>query len=337
MLVYIRQSDQEKILCSNDVNGIAQPLQVIFYTLSVLCLGWTLLLFPARFGALQHTSLDFPCTPWLSASPLAQDRLKRKREEEDQLTEVKVARDEDLRQQIGGNVYLNLVDHALVRSFRVKKQMRFPEFKADVEKEMGIPVARQRFWVWGKRWSEMYRLNQHLSAEEEEMTVSREDGDTWKVRTQDDIVVFVKLYDPMHSTIRYAGHLIVKPTNKPADVLKRIKEFCPFYPLPHSCALPFFFLIHLPYIRSSSSPFPLPERNFGTDVECDPIDNTTNFKDMQLEAGAILCVQKALTAAQKRIVKHPDVPSFLEFVQTQQVVHFRRLEKPRDDAFCLLL
>ncbi|XVF19576.1 hypothetical protein REPUB_Repub11eG0123000 [Reevesia pubescens] len=33
--------------------------------------------------------------------------------------------------------------------------------------------------------------------------------------------------------------------------------------------------------------------------------------------------------------RYPDVPSFLEYVHNRQVVHFRSLEKPKEDDFCL--
>ncbi|CAI5528448.1 unnamed protein product, partial [Closterium sp. Naga37s-1] len=287
MLVYIRQSDREKILCSNDVNSIAQPLQ---------------------------------------------DRLKLKKREGDQLTEIKVAREEDLRQQIGRNIYLNLVDHALVRNFRVHRDMPFSEFKAEVKREMGIPVARQRFWVWGKEPSTMSQPIKHLSAEEEETTVemlrrSFKKGNMAvhlflqatppsSGRNKDDLLLFLKLYDPTHSAIRYAGHLLVKSDSKPADVINRVKKLCG--------------------LAANEDVYLFEERNFGMDVECKPVDAST-FEGMELKEAGILCVQKALTAAQKSGLKHPDMPSYLEFVQSQQVVHFRRRENPREDAFCLLL
>ncbi|CAI5507613.1 unnamed protein product, partial [Closterium sp. Naga37s-1] len=254
MLVYIRQSDREKILCTNDVDGIAQPLQA---------------------------------------------RLKRKREEGEELTEVKVAREEDLRQQIGQNVYPNLVDHALVRSFRVQKNMPFSEFKV-----------------------EMLRKSLKKGSTSVQLFLQATPPIPWPFApvqgwNKDDVLLFVKLYDPMHSSIRYAGHLLVKPDNKPADVLERIKEMCG--------------------IAANENVLIFEERNFVMSVKCKRINRTTTFKELKLEESGILWVQKALTAAQKSGLKHPDVPSFLEFVQTQQVVHLRRLEQPREDAFCLLL
>jgi len=40
-----------------------------------------------------------------------------------------VARDEDLGEQIGKDIYFDLVDHDKVRSFRVQKQTPFNVFK----------------------------------------------------------------------------------------------------------------------------------------------------------------------------------------------------------------
>jgi len=41
----------------------------------------------------------------------------------------KVARDENLTEQIGKDIYFDLVDHDKVRSFRIQKQMPFKAFK----------------------------------------------------------------------------------------------------------------------------------------------------------------------------------------------------------------
>ena len=42
---------------------------------------------------------------------------------------MQVARDEDLREQIGKDIYFDLVDHDKVRNFRIQKQMPFNLFK----------------------------------------------------------------------------------------------------------------------------------------------------------------------------------------------------------------
>ncbi|CAI5486343.1 unnamed protein product [Closterium sp. Naga37s-1] len=184
-----------------------------------------------------------------------QARLKREREEDDQCAVIKVARDEDLQQQIGRNVYLNLADHGLVRSFRVQKQMRFTDFKKEVEKEMTIPVDRQRFWVWGKRRSDMDRPSQQLSAEEEVMTVGTLKGNTPDLRlfledtppptpdlperAKDDILLFVKLYDPSHDTISPLGHFLhlslsLPPSHLPPPPCSHL----PIFPSPPLSTFP---------------------------------------------------------------------------------------------------
>ncbi|CAI7883769.1 unnamed protein product [Closterium sp. NIES-54] len=120
-----------------------------------------------------------PCFPsLLSACALEEKERKRKEKAEAHLfTIIKVSRDEDLFNQIGRDQFFDLVDHERVRSFRVAKQMRFLEFKALVEKEVGVPVAGQRFWLWARRQNHTYRPNRPLNAEEESMTVRQGEGE----------------------------------------------------------------------------------------------------------------------------------------------------------------
>ncbi|KAK4382144.1 Ubiquitin carboxyl-terminal hydrolase 12, partial [Sesamum angolense] len=96
MLVYIRVSDKDKIICDVDEKDIAEHL-----------------------------------------------RLKKEQEEKEDKRRYKaqahlytisrlslsVARDEDLREQIGKDIYFDLVDHDKVRNFRIQKQMPFNLFK----------------------------------------------------------------------------------------------------------------------------------------------------------------------------------------------------------------
>ncbi|KAE9447957.1 hypothetical protein C3L33_20146, partial [Rhododendron williamsianum] len=96
-------------------------------------------------------------------------------------TTVKVARDEDLMEQIGRDIYFELVDHNKVRSFRIKRQMPFNLFKGEVAKEFGIPVQFQRFWRWAKRQNNTYRPYRHLTPEEEARPVSAFDFSSFLV------------------------------------------------------------------------------------------------------------------------------------------------------------
>jgi ubiquitin carboxyl-terminal hydrolase 7 len=54
---------------------------------------------------------------------------------------VKIARDEDLSEQIGKDIYFDLVDHDKVRSFRIQKQLPFTAFKVHIAFIMMVDVT----------------------------------------------------------------------------------------------------------------------------------------------------------------------------------------------------
>ncbi|KAI5393496.1 ubiquitin carboxyl-terminal hydrolase 13 [Lathyrus oleraceus] len=55
-----------------------------------------------------------------------------------------------------------------------------------------------------------------------------------------------------------------------------------------------------------------------------------------LEDGNIVCFQKAPSVVDnEQQVRYPDVPSYLEYVHNRQVVHFRSLDRPKEDDFSL--
>ncbi|KAK0593698.1 hypothetical protein LWI29_028795 [Acer saccharum] len=138
MLVYIRESDKDKIICNVDEKDIAEHLKL-------------------RLNKEQE-----------------EKEQKRKEKAEAHLyTVIKVARNEDLLEQIGKDIYFDLVDHEKVVSFRIQKQMSFNNFKEEVTKEFGIPVQFQRFWLWAKRQNHTYRPNRPLSPQEEAQSVGQ--------------------------------------------------------------------------------------------------------------------------------------------------------------------
>ncbi|XP_058189954.1 ubiquitin C-terminal hydrolase 12-like isoform X4 [Rhododendron vialii] len=306
MLVYIRESDKDKIVCNVDEKDIAEHLR---------------------------------------------ERLKREQEEKDVkkkekaeahlYTIIKVARDEDLVEQIGRDIYFDLVDHDKVRSFRIQKQMPFELFKEEVAKEFGVPVQFQRFWLWAKRQNHTYRPNRPLTHVEEMQTVGQLREVSNKVnnaelklflevelgldlrpipppdKTRDDILLFFKLYDPEKEELRYVGRLFVKSTSKPVEILTKLNEMAGYAPDEE---------IDL-----------YEEIKYEPHVMCEPIDRKFTFRSCQLEDGDIVCFQKTLPAESMDQFRYQDVPAFLEYVHNRQVVHFRALEKPREDDFCLEL
>ncbi|CAN4126351.1 unnamed protein product [Withania somnifera] len=279
MLVYIRDSDKEKIICNVDEKDIAEHLRV--------------------------------------------------------------ARDEDLGEQIGKEIYFDLVDHDKVRSFRIQKQMAFNQFKEEVAKVLGIPLQFQRYWLWAKRQNHTYRPNRPLTPQEENQSVgqlrevsNKANNAELKLylevevgldlqpchppeKTREDILLFFKLYDPLKQEIRYVGRLFVKGSGKPLDILTKLNELAGFSPDEE---------IEL-----------FEEIKFEPNVMCEPIDWKLTFCSSQLEDGDIICFQKPLQSQTSEQHRFPDVPSFLEYVHNRQVVRFRSLDKPKEDDFSLEL
>ncbi|KAI3906979.1 hypothetical protein MKW92_023595 [Papaver armeniacum] len=308
MLVYIRESDKDEIICDVGEKDIAEHLRI----------------------KLKKEQED--------------KEHKEKEEAEAHLyTTIKVARDEDLFKQIGRDIYFDLVDHDKVCSFRIQKQMPFNLFKEEVAKEFGVPVQFQRFWIWAKRVNLTYRPDRPLTVQEETQSVGQlieiskskkahneelklllEIGLAQELhpipvpdRTKEDILLFFKLYDVEKQEIRYVGRLFVKGNGKPLEILKKLNEMAGFSPDEE---------IEL-----------YEEIRFVPTVMCDLIDKKLTFLRNQLEDGDIICFQKPALADSMKPYNYPDVSSFLNYVLNRQVVHFCSLEKPMEDDFCLEL
>ncbi|KAG9144484.1 hypothetical protein Leryth_014518 [Lithospermum erythrorhizon] len=306
MLVYIRESDKEKIMCNVDEKDVALHLR-------------------ERLRREQDEK----------------EQKKKEKSEAHLYTVIKVARDEDIGHQIGRDVYFDLVDHDKVKSFRVQKQIPFIHFKEEVAKEFGVPVQFQRFWLWAKRQNHTYRPNRPLTHHEENQSVGQLKEVSNKVhntelkmfleielgldalpiipppKTKDDILLFFKLYDPRKEELSYVGRLFVKASGKPTEILTKLNEMAGYAPDEE---------IDL-----------FEEIKFEPNVMCEPIDKKFAFRSSQLEDGDIICFQKFLPADCRQQLRYPDVPSFLEYMHNRQVVHFRFLEKPKEDDFSLEL
>ncbi|KAJ3669934.1 hypothetical protein LUZ60_010258 [Juncus effusus] len=304
MLVYIRETDKDKIICNVDEKDIAEHLRI-------------------RLKKEQEEK----------------ERKKKEKAEAHLYTIIKVARDEDLAAQIGKDIFFDLVDHDKVKSFRIQKQMPFVNFKEEVAKELGIPVQFQRYWLWAKRQNHTYRPNRPLTQQEEAQTVGQLKEVTNKAhsaelklflevelgpelnplpppaRVKEDLLLFFKLYDPEKEQLRYVGRAFVKGSGKPADILPKLNKMAGF-PVDEEIDL-------------------YEEIKFEPTVMCEHIDKRILFRSCQLEDGDIVCFQKATKADNAEQYRYPDVPSYLEYIRNRQVVHFRSLEKPKEEDFSL--
>ncbi|CAN1258521.1 Ubiquitin C-terminal hydrolase 12 [Linum perenne] len=266
MLVYIRESDKEKIICNVDEKDIAEHLRV-------------------RLKKEQE-----------------EKEQKRKEKSEAHLyTIIKVARSEDLIEQMGKDIYFDLVDHDKVRSFRIQKQMPFNLFKVGQLRE-----------VSNKANNAELKLYLEVELGSDLRPTAPPD------RTKEDILLFFKLYDPLKEELRYIGSLFVKGSGKPMDILTKLNEMAGY--------------------ASDQEIEIYEEIKFEPHVMCEPIDKKISFRSSQLEDGDIVCYQKPPPGpGSVEPCRYPDVPSFLEYVHNRQVVRFRSLEKPKEDEFSLEL
>ncbi|XP_048137607.1 ubiquitin C-terminal hydrolase 12-like isoform X1 [Rhodamnia argentea] len=255
--------------------------------------------------------------------------LMKEQEEEEQrkcktqahlYTIIKVAREEDLVDKIGKDIYFDLVDHDKVRSFRIQKQTPFTLFKEEVAREFGVPVHCQRFWLWAKRQNHTYRPLRPLTAQEEAQQVGQVREMRNKAyykgqlklflevvlgldlvpvsppeKTDEDILLFFKLYNPEKGELRYVGRLFAKIYHRPIEILPRLKEMAGF--------------------NQDEEIELFEEIKFEPSVMCEHLDKETSFRMSQIGDGDIICFQKA---DNEDGFRYPDVPSFLEYVHNRQ-------------------
>nr|CAB3478443.1 unnamed protein product [Digitaria exilis] len=307
MLVYIRESDKEKIVCDLDEKDISEHLKV-------------------RLRKEQEEK----------------EYKKKEKAEAHMFTALKVVRDSDLKEQIGRHVHFDLVDFDKIYSFRASKSMSFNDVKGELSKEFGIPVESQRFWVWAKRQNSTYTPSRPLTMQEEKTAIGLlKDANVTKlqtsevrlflevhfgqenqpiappVKTKEDILLFFKLYDPEKEDLRYVGKFFVKASGKPSDIAERLNEIAGF-PSDEDIEL-------------------YEEVKFEPCVMCEPIDTDVSFRLSQIEDGDIICYQKRCLPDKMDQYLYATVPSFFEYIRNKQVVRFRLLEKPKDDDFSLEL
>ncbi|KAJ1285596.1 hypothetical protein BS78_03G290900 [Paspalum vaginatum] len=307
MLVYIRESDKEKIICDLDEEDISEHLKV-------------------RLRKEQEEK----------------EYKKKEKAEAHMFIVLKVVRDSDLKEQIGRHVYFDLVDFDKINSFRAPKNMSINDVKEELSKQLGIPVESQRFWLWAKRQNSTYRPSRPLTFQEEtcaigllkDATITRFQNSEVRlylevhfrqenqpiappVKTKEDILLFFKLYDPEKEDLRYVGNFFVKASGKPSDIVERLNVIAGF---------------------PSNEDIELYEEvKFEPSVMCEPIGIDASFRSSQIDDGDIICYQKRYSPDKMDQHRYPSVSSFFEYIHNRQVVRFRLLEKPKEDDFSLEL
>ncbi|KAM0908720.1 hypothetical protein ACQ4PT_015296 [Festuca glaucescens] len=304
ILVYIRESDKDKIMFNVDERKMADYLQI---------------------------RLDM-------------DPEEEQKADTHLYTNIKVVLDDHLEAQIGKSIFFDLVNHDSIPSICVQEHMPFTQFKDQVAEELGIPVQFQRFWLWAKRQNHTCRLSRPLNSQEEELTVGKLSKAADKANAE--LKLFLEVERglvigsslPMHfpvlnflylfpqagwkeeekertkSTESYVGRLYVKASEKPPDILPKLRAMAGF---------------------SHEEVELYEEIKFEPLVMCEYIDNSVNFQSCKLQDGDIVCFQKMLKPDTAKLYRYPDVASFLVYIRNRKVLHLRPLEKPDEDGFCV--
>ncbi|XP_051113491.1 ubiquitin C-terminal hydrolase 13-like isoform X7 [Andrographis paniculata] len=192
MLVYIRESDKENILCAADEKEIAMPLR----------------------EKLRREMKE--------VKDIAQT---------DAHTIVKVATDDDISQQIESEIYFDLVDFDKVRGFHVWRFMPLNIFKEVVAKVFGLPPKYMHYWVCAECKNVSCHPLRALAFHDSSESVG-DLKDLYGIHdpskfflyaelgldscfmplpyiTSDDILLFFKVYDSETEKLsRYAGRLV---------------------------------------------------------------------------------------------------------------------------------
>ncbi|PJF16561.1 hypothetical protein PSACC_03542 [Paramicrosporidium saccamoebae] len=253
MLVYIRESDLENILCPINEEDI-----------------------PAYIGT----------------SVRAEDEAEKARrlEKQQQLMTIKahILTDKHLGEH-GGYDLFNFNNHNFPMTSstvsRVRRDDTVLSLKESVAKDMGIEPSRLRFWTFALRRNKTVRLDEPIGAEDENKTLAHyysrtssqlpqfclyAEVDGFEQYTKELFCVLFKFYDPEHGIIKIVGKLYVKPTATLEDVYPQLREMVG---LPKNVKLEFFEEVKA--------------------MRIDVLSPTKSFAENQLQTGDIVCFQLA--------------------------------------------
>jgi len=362
MLVYVRETDTDQIMCDATEQDIASHL-----------------------------------VTRLKKEQEEKERKKKEKAEAHLYIVVKLATAEDSVKQIGSDIFFDLVDHEKCKPIQVVKQTPFVEFKRRVATELGVPVWRQRYWLWAKRQNQTFRPNRLLQPEEESQTMAQIRENTTKTpaassdlklflevvseeeaaafaeanpragagagavpmqQGHDDfparavsgglvvqvqqqqqqhmmtvalqppplpknhILLFFKLYNPRAETLQYVGHLLMDQGSRMSDNKEAMLRLA----------------AATGGLRAGEDIALYEEIKYEPQIYCEKVEWRNPLKSgLQLGDGDIICIQPIIPQSEihKGTVRFGIVPEFLEYIRNRQRVIFRELANPREDKLSL--
>ncbi|CAB4475303.1 unnamed protein product [Rhizophagus irregularis] len=222
-----------------------------------------------------------------------------------------------------------------VHVYRILKSDTYGILKELVSQNFNIPSEQVRLWVLVMRQNKtvrpdapisdslinisMGKIHANMTSRQNGMKLYMEvadkpiNGKTWfpAVSNANNIIVFLKYFDPDKQTLEGLGHLYVQKFGRVRDITRILcekKKFSPNTPLK---------------IYEEIKPNMIEEKK-----------PKSTFQQSEMQDGDIICFQKTLT--EKEIQKHKtaghcwDIPHFYELLTLRIVVSF----KPKFDYFC---
>ena len=295
MLVYVRECDVKSVLCPVTKQDIAQHL---------------------------HERVE--------REAAEKARRKKELEEAHMYTQVKVARDEDMRAQIGKteNILFDLIDYEKIPARRVLNTTTLAQLKEELAQEYGVPATGLRFWLWAKRVNKSCRPSRSLAdtelqtpMDELHKALGMKGGalellvetpqpplTSLPVVAKGDMLLFFKFFDPVTATISFAGYMYCNNGAQLMDYCTRMRA-----------------MVGLP---ANEELLAFEEIKYAPDLMCEPVDMRLQLSAAQLEDGDIIVFQSWRAG---RGQPFETALSFLEYRLQRQTVVFRPLDKPVDD------
>jgi len=241
---------------------------------------------------------------------------------------LKVATEADLRQWRK----CDLVRFENVREFRVKRASTLKEFKKIAAVEFDVPPERQRYWAWVSRQNKTFRPECPISPAAEDLPLEELAKKQPEVRLflevstnpeplppfaplhDDDVLLFIKHYDPHRESLRYVGHLTVRNTFKPPNLAPLMNSLVGNHP---------------------STPLVIYEEVKPQMV--DVLRPNLTLKESELSTGDIVVFQSLLDVKEQAQLPLSTVQEYYDYILNRVTVRFRRLENPKKDVFTLEL
>ncbi|EFJ41244.1 hypothetical protein VOLCADRAFT_40312, partial [Volvox carteri f. nagariensis] len=309
MLVYVRQSDWPTIMCEVTKDDIAKHL----------------------LDRLEREMSD-------------KEARHRDKMEAHLYCSLKVATDDDFKQQVGDVSHFDLVDHDRLPPerchYRMRKQTKFSEFKEEVARRTGIPPERQRYWTWKRRANGTCRPDRPLTESEEasqlvdlkDIRDLPRDGhgaagakkslmdirlyleelpESPEASCGNNVLLFFKYYDPVTETIAYRGHHVL-PMNGTAA---QIGEF----------------LIEDEGLNPDTPTLLFEEVKFEPTVMVTQCDFRQTLRELGLNHGDVIIYQRKLSKEEiaAENVRYHTADQYLAYIHNRRQVHFKRLEEPQ--------